>query len=610
MVEISERYVVLDIETWCPKGTPDPEVDELRYIGFRNFKGKNVCYHYTEREQIQRVLNYFPYIIGHNIKDYDIPVLERAGFNIPGTTIVIDTYVITDNRLKSMMYLDLNQGDRSLKKLCERFNLEHKKGEFDYSLLQKDKLEGEEYQQLEDYLFGDLMSCDDLFKYYYDFFYGFREYMDVNNQRKLSWLTCRPGATAYKCICNIAGLPEEYDDFTNESDDMFEGAFVAEPYKDFDSGDLYVADFQSLYPNLMFGFNLYSPVISSDKEYWKGSDIYPSVYGNDIDGIKGKYSREQGNIEKTIKQLFYKRLDVTAQLKQSDLKSDEKSKLEKERLAIKILINTCYGLLGSPMFKSVYNETAASDCTAMGRRSIKHARTMLEENGYECLYTDTDSVYFKDPFGSEYKVKETLQRISEIQRNAMNIPSETHQFVLESKIKHIYFFKDDSNNYVKKQYIYVTDDNKVKAKGIRIVRGDCSPIAKTVYEKYIKPLALEGKSLKLSIEQITNWLKDEIKLNPEQLKKRYRLKPLDQYKIAEGKDESSALHAQLSKRYGAGEHYFVVNKRIGPGKGNHYCTLEELKEKYGDQWVDQIKLDMYLNDLKCFVCDEERKKIK
>ena len=74
-----------------------------------------------------------------------------------------------------MMYLDLNQGDKSLKKLCERFNLEHKKGEFDYSLLQKDKLEGEEYQQLEDYLFGDLMSCDDLFKYYYDFFYGFRD---------------------------------------------------------------------------------------------------------------------------------------------------------------------------------------------------------------------------------------------------------------------------------------------------------------------------------------------------------------------------------------------------------------------------------------------------
>ena len=610
MVEISEKYVVCDIETWCPKGTPDPEVDELRYIGFRNFKGKNVCYHYTEREQIQRVLNYFPYIIGHNIKDYDIPVLERAGFNIPGTTIVIDTYVITDNRLKSMMYLDLNQGDRSLKKLCERFNLEHKKGEFDYSLLQKDKLEGEEYQQLEDYLFGDLMSCDDLFKYYYDFFYGFREYMDVNNQRKLSWLTCRPGATAYKCICNIAGLPEEYDDSVEDTDDLFEGGFVAEPYKDYDSGDIYLYDASSLYPHMMMGFNLYSPVTNSDEEYWKGSEIYPTHYGNSHEGLKGKYSRVMGKVEKALQDLYGKRLLVTEKIKDKTLPQEEKNKYEKERLAIKILINTIFGISGSPKFKSVYNETTASDITAMGRRTILHARTCLEQKGYECLYTDTDSIFFKDPFGSEYKVKETMAYISEWQRKSMNIRIDTHGFAFESKIKYIYFFRDDSNNFVKKQYIYVSDDGKVKAKGIRIVRGDCSPIAKTVYEKYIKPLALEGKSLKLSIEQITNWLKDEIKLNPEQLKKRYRLKPLDQYKIAEGKDEATGLHAQLSKRYGAGEHYFVVNKRIGPGKGNHYCTLEELKEKYGDQWVDQIKLDIYLNDLKCFVCDEERKKIK
>ena len=77
----------------------------------------------------------------------------------------------------------------------------------------------------------------------------------------------------------------------------------------------------------------------------------------------------------------------------------------KERLAIKILINTIFGISGSPKFKSVYNETTASDITAMGRRTILHARTCLEQKGYECLYTDTDSIFFKDPFGSEYKVK-------------------------------------------------------------------------------------------------------------------------------------------------------------------------------------------------------------
>ena len=70
-----------------------------------------------------------------------------------------------------------------------------------------------------------------------------------------------------------------------------------------------------------------------------------------------------------------------------------------------------------------------------------------------------------------------------------------------------------------------------------------------------------------------------LRLNPEQLKKRYRLKPLDQYKIAEGKDEATGLHAQLSKRYGAGEHYFVVNKRIGPGKGKSLLYVRRTERK-------------------------------
>lgn len=354
-------------------------------------------------------------------------------------------------------------------------------------------------------------------------------------------------------------------------------------------------DFRSLYPVMMIGGNVFSPA-KQGEPYWQGSGIYASVYQNNYDGVKGKYSRIRGSIENALYELLKKRLLV---------KDDPKASL-----AIKILINTMYGISGSPKFKSVFNITTASDITSLARRSILHARTVLEEYGYEVLYTDTDSAFIKDPYNDLDKLKQVTDYIVDQQRRSMNIPNELHDFKIECVIKRMYFFRNDSNNYVKKQYIYVTDDNKVKAKGIRIVRGDCSPIAKTVYEKYIKPLALEGKSLKLSIEQITNWLKDEIKANPEQLKKRYRLKPLDQYKIAEGKDESSALHAQLSKRYGAGEHYFVVNKRIGPGKGNHYCTLEELKEKYGDQWVDQIKLDMYLNDLKCFVCDEERKKIK
>lgn len=355
-------------------------------------------------------------------------------------------------------------------------------------------------------------------------------------------------------------------------------------------------DFRSLYPVVMMGGNVFS-IAKQGEPYWQGSGVYASIYQNNYDGVKGKYSRTRGVIENTLYELLKKRLLVKDDPQQS--------------LAIKILINTMYGISGSQKFKSVYNITTASDITSMARRSILHARTVLEEYGYQVLYTDTDSAYVKDPFNDLNKLKQVTDYIVDQQRRSMNVPTELHDFKVECIIKHMYFFRDDNNQFVKKQYIYVTDDNKVKAKGIRIVRGDCSPIAKTVYEKYIKPLALEGKSLKLSIEQITNWLKDEIKLNPEQLKKRYRLKSVESYKIAEGKDEATGLHAQLAKKYGAGEHWFVVNKRIGPGKKSHYCKLEELISKYGEtDWVDQILLDPYLGDLKCFISDNERKKIK
>ena len=608
MVEISERYTVLDIESWCPKGTPDPEVDELRYVGFRNFKGKNIHYHHSQREEIQKCISYFKYLVGHNIIDYDKRVLERHGFIFTKEHIFLDTQRIAEKRFKSMLYMDLNKGDYNLRKLAEILNLSHKKGDFDYKLLKNDPLTGNDLDDLIEYLYGDLETNDDLFKYQYELFHGFKPLVSERNQQNMSWLTAPSGTVSYKILCNLAGLKEEYNDVDDEDKEDFEGGYVLSPKYDFVEGPIEYRDATSLYPHVYMMGNLFSPVKKGCG--WNGRGVYPNIYANENDGVRGTYSTEPGKMEGIFRFLFTERAKINKEKKTHPVDSEEYIRLDRAQLPLKICMNSAYGACSNPRFKSIYNLTTAMDCTAMARRTTKYARTVLEEYGYEVIYGDTDSLIVKDVYNDKNKLNEIFEYIRQEQLNSANIKIDTHGFKLECRIKHIYFFKNEKDEYAKKYYIYVDEDNRVTEKGIRIVRGDCSPIAKTVYEKYIKPLALKGESLKLSIEQITNWLKDEIKLNPEQLKKRYRLKPLDQYKIAEGKDESTALHAQLSKRYGAGEHYFVVNKRIGPGKGNHYCTLEELKEKYGDEWVDQIKLDMYLNDLKCFVCDEERKKIK
>jgi hypothetical protein len=233
-MKIAEKYCILDIETWTPSGKVDPNIDELRYVGFMA-EGRKVCYHASQVNEIQTAINYFDYLVGHHIEKYDLIVLKRHGFKFYGKYI-IDTFKIADNRLKTMMYLDLNQASRSLSSLCQIFNLTHVKGSYSYSKLEATYLEGEDLDELVGYLYGDLEATNELFQYFYDFFYGFSEYMSPENKKRMSWLTASAGATAYKAICHQAQLKEEYDDTVEGKNKAYAGGFVSEPYIDFVEG--------------------------------------------------------------------------------------------------------------------------------------------------------------------------------------------------------------------------------------------------------------------------------------------------------------------------------------------------------------------------------------
>jgi DNA polymerase elongation subunit (family B) len=604
---IVEQYIILDIETNVIESLPNPELDELRYVGFR-YKGKNICLHYTERERIQEILLFSKYIVGHNLKGYDIPILKRYGFYLNRGQIIVDTLEISINRLKSMLYLDLNQGDQSLDKLCERFELPVKKLNFDYSLLKKDILEGQEYLNLEQYLFADLECGEELFKFFYELFYSFKELVNEKNKENMSWLTSRSGTISYKILCNLANLEEEYNNEVEEEKNKFKGGFVLQPKFKYKEGNIQYRDASSLYPHIYMLGNLFSPVEKG--KGWNGSGIYPNIYANEIDGIKGTYSKTPGKMENIFKFLFTERSKLNKEKKKYSKNSKEYIDLDRKQLPLKICMNSAYGACSNEKFKSIFNLTTASDCTSMARRTTKHAITVLEENGYDICMADTDSVVVYDPFNDDEKLNKIFDYIKKEQINSANIPIETHGFKLECKVKRMYFFKNDELDFNKKCYIYVTDKDEIIEKGIRIVRGDCSPIAVEVYEQFIKPMILKGGELNITFNNLKEWFSIIAKEKPDLLKIRYRLKPISSYKILDGKEEASGLHAQLSKKYGDGEFYFVINKRIGPGKGNHYCKIEDLQIKYGDHWIDQIKIESYIKDLKLFLIDGDRNKLK
>jgi DNA polymerase elongation subunit (family B) len=355
-------------------------------------------------------------------------------------------------------------------------------------------------------------------------------------------------------------------------------------------------DFLSLYPCMMVGGNLYSPAnIQKGEKYWQGSGIYSSIYQNERDGIKGKYSQTQGVIEKIITSLLYERI--------------KQKENPQKKLSIKILINTLYGILGSPKFKSIHNLVSASDVTAMARRSILHARTILNEFGYEVLYSDTDSAYVLVKDNNLDRLNEVIKYIVNIQKQSMNIPFELHNFKLEYIIKRMYFFRDDKGNFIKKHYIFITEKDELIYKGINIKKGNCSEFSKLFFEQVIKQKMLDNKYQPYEPGQLLKELKQFVIGKETLLQKRYRVNNPDSYKIPEGKEESTSLMYKISKKYGAGEHYLIINKRIGIGEGNKYAKLEELQNKYGEYWLNQICFDIYMKELNEFIIWNKRNQI-
>lgn len=396
------KIASFDIETHVIHDKPSIE-DLPKFIGFRAPNGRKVRYHISEREAIQKTFDYFKILTGHNIIDYDIPIMEAAGYVLTNKRgfhkhIILDTMTITQKRCKVMMYLDLTMAEMALGSLAKRFDLPIKKGDIDYKLFKQSTWTVEELALIDEYLFGDLDTQWELLKYYYRFFYGFKAMMNEKDQRYFQWIRSASGSNAYKIICHQAGLPEEYDGGfdTTEERMKYPGAYVALPEQDFvddEEADMYCVDFSSLYPHMNMGGNLFSVVDPRDPHAWHGGKIFVPIEDaqdeDGKDGVTGYYSRTPGKIENTLADLYNGRQAIKKEQRQRESEIAICVMLGRKEIAYKIVLNTAYGIVGSPIFKSVYNRTTAADCTAMGRLATKHARSYLTDNGYLCLYTDS-----------------------------------------------------------------------------------------------------------------------------------------------------------------------------------------------------------------------------
>ncbi|MBD3204549.1 DNA polymerase II [Candidatus Woesearchaeota archaeon] len=149
-----------------------------------------------------------------------------------------------------------------------------------------------------------------------------------------------------------------------------------------------VLDFKSLYPSIIRTFNI--DPLSYVK---KGNGNYIVAPNN------AKFKKKQGILPDLIQRLWEKR---------DKAKKDDN---KEESYAIKITMNSFFGVLANPMCR-FYNLDVANAITSFGRYIVKKTADITEEKGINVIYGDTDSIFVETKADNEKQAEDIGEKIA------------------------------------------------------------------------------------------------------------------------------------------------------------------------------------------------------
>jgi DNA polymerase I len=146
-----------------------------------------------------------------------------------------------------------------------------------------------------------------------------------------------------------------------------------------------VLDFKAMYPSIIIANNMCFTTLSDE-----GSIITPLP---DVRFVKAE--ERKGILAEILEHLMVERDSIKARMRESDTE-DEKRYLDGLQEAVKILMNSFYGVFASSFYRFT-NRKIGESITAFARENIKAVIHDLEEEGLEVIYSDTDSVFVQSP---------------------------------------------------------------------------------------------------------------------------------------------------------------------------------------------------------------------
>ncbi len=231
---------------------------------------------------------------------------------------------------------------------------------------------------------------------------------------------------------------------------------------------VWVFDFKSLYPSIIRTFNIDPLAFVAN----------PPLDADLINMPGGRFQREAAILPRMLDDLFPMR------------EAAKKAGDQVAANAVKILMNSFYGVLGTPACR-FSNPALANSITGQGRHLLQWSKKWFEAAGYKVLYGDTDSLFVQSGMDDPQRARErgpelAAQLTSELQRYIDGRWRVQSRLELEFEKLYVKLFLPHvrhGTGGARKRYaglVYGEGAEPVEFVGMEVVRRDWTALAKQV----------------------------------------------------------------------------------------------------------------------------------
>jgi DNA polymerase elongation subunit (family B) len=252
-----------------------------------------------------------------------------------------------------------------------------------------------------------------------------------------------------------------------------------------------VLDLASLYPMCMVTINA-SPETKVDPDAYDG-ETYRAPNGThfrkDPDGI----------IREMVDELLSEREQKKSLRNEHDPGTAEYEQYDRQQGAVKVIMNSLYGVLGWDRFR-LYDKEMGAAVTATGRRVIEFTEEVSNELDYRVAYGDTDSIMLE--LGPDVTRESAIEQSFELEEEinarydelAAEFGASEHRFRIEFEKLYRRFFQAGKKKRYAGHIVWKEgkDVDDIDITGFEYKRSDIAPITKEVQKTVLEMIVTQG----------------------------------------------------------------------------------------------------------------------